>query len=385
MSSKPLRIGIFTQLEHSIQREVVRSFIGFASKTYGWNFHLPRPLGAPWSFSAGNPLDGVVAWPAAEDLPFLRRFKVPVVCLGSNILGEFPNVAFDNKEAGRMAARHFLSHGLRRFAVLSGELSLFCKLRAQGFERTVRILPAECRIFRVKKYPYSQAWWAKFASEFRRWLGQTSQPVGVLADTDLTGFLALPVLRQAGLKIPEDVALLTIGSDSLLCSTSSPALSSVVIPGTIMGREAAQLLHVILTKKRTPITPVMIPPSRIVERGSSNLLHVDDELVARALKVITEHAGSPFAVADLVKVIPASRRSLEVRFKKARGRTMQKEIWRVHLEKAKQLLVETHLSLPDIADRSGFSCAQRLCEVFRRELKESPSSYRKRCQEVRFS
>lgn len=385
MKSKPLRIGIFTQLEHSIQREVVRSFIGFASKTYGWDFHLPRPLGAPWLSSIDNPLDGVVAWPAVEDLPFLRRLKVPVVCLGSNILGEFPNVAFDNEEAGRMAARHFLSHGLRRFAVLSGEPSLFCKLRAQGFERVIRELPAECRIFQIQKYPYSQTQWAKFASDFHRWQRQTSQPVGVLADTDLTGFLALPVLRQAGLKIPEDVALLTVGSDSLLCSTSSPALSSVVIPGTIMGQEAAQLLHAILTKRRIPSAPIMIPPSRIVERGSSHLLHVDDELVARALKAINAHAGTPFAVADLVKIIPASRRSLEVRFKRALGRTMQKEIWRVHLEKAKQLLVETHLPLPDVADRSGFSDAQRLCEVFRRELKESPSAYRKRCQEIRFS
>lgn len=380
MKQKRFRIGIFTQLEHTIQREVVQSLISFSSQAYGWDFELPRPLGAPWTTCQNNPLDGVIAWPAVQNLPFLRRLKVPVVCLGSSVISGFPNVSFDNKESGRMAARYFIERGFRRLVMLTGEKSLFCKLRAEGFQQAAHTAKAECKIFYVNKYSKNQAMWSRFATNLKQWLDKTSQPAGLLTDTALTGFLALPVIRQAGIRVPEELSILTVGSDSILCETSTPALSSIVIPGVSMGVEVAKLLQSLLLGERRSSNLIMLPPTRIVERDSSNILYVGDEIVTRALKLINEHASTPFTIADLLKAVPASRRSLEIRFKKAIGRTLQKEIWRVHLEKAKQLLAETQFAMPDVAEGSGFADAQRLSEIFKRELKESPTSYRKRCQ-----
>lgn len=379
MKHKRLRIGIFTQLEHTIQREVTQSVINFASRAYGWGFDLPRPIGAPWKLHPKNPLDGCIAWPAAENLAFLRSLKIPLVCLGSNVVSEFPCVAFDNEEAGRRAARYFIERGIKRFAVLLGEESLFCKLRARGFEAVANSMKSECRIFQINKYLHDQSMCTKLAADIKRWMDAISQPAGLLVDTDLTGFIAVPAIREAGIKIPEELSILSVGSDSLLCDTTIPTLSSVLIPAISMGIEAAKMLQLLLTNKPSTSPLLMLPPIRIVERDSSNPLFVGDEIVTKALRLIHEYASTPFTVADLLKVVPASRRSLEVRFKKAVGRTLQKEIWRAHLEKAKLLLAETQLSMPDIADRSGFPDAQRLCEVFKREIKESPTAYRRRC------
>ncbi len=378
MKKKRLRIGILTQLEHTIQREVVRHLISFASENYGWEFELPRLFGKPWEVH--RPFDAMIAWPSREELPLLRQVRVPLVCLGSNATSEWPCVVFDNEASGAMAARYFLGQGIKRLGVLLGETSSYGDLRAKGFAQVAQEAGVPCRTFKVDKYSRSPRIWPRFAENLKRWLGQTSQPAALMADTDLTGFLALPVILKAGINVPEELAMATIGSDTLLCNATTPALSSVTIPGAKMGVEAAKLLHALLHGAPSPATPLTIGPIHMVERGSSTPLFLGDELVAKAQRLIKEHATEPFTIHDLLGMMKVSRRSLEIRFKNALGRTLQKEIWRVRLERAKQLLGETQLAMPDIADRSGFTDAQRLSEVFKRELHESPTDYRKRCQ-----
>jgi LacI family transcriptional regulator len=82
----------------------------------------------------------------------------------------------------------------------------------------------------------------------------------------------------------------------------------------------------------------------------------------------------------VLREVPVSRRWLERRFRKLLGRGMWQEIRRVHLERAKSLLVETELAMTAVAERSGFSDAKQLSLVVRQETGLTPTAYRRQHQ-----
>jgi transcriptional regulator GlxA family with amidase domain len=102
----------------------------------------------------------------------------------------------------------------------------------------------------------------------------------------------------------------------------------------------------------------------------------NDSVPSVALTFIREHASEPIGISDVLAAVPLSRRPLELRFKRDTGRTLQEEIWRVRLERAKEMLVETDLPVAEIATRCGFSEPQRMTEVFGRELGIAPGVFR---------
>lgn len=127
-----------------------------------------------------------------------------------------------------------------------------------------------------------------------------------------------------------------------------------------------------------PSEPVLVGPTRVIERGSTDVLAIDDPQLRAALVFIRRRAGEGIGVPDVLRHVPISRRALEVRFRRRLGRSIHKEIVRVRLDLAKRLLAETDLPLPDIAVRVGYEHASNLCGVFRRELSATPSEFRSR-------
>lgn len=178
--------------------------------------------------------------------------------------------------------------------------------------------------------------------------------------------------------MPEQLAVIGGCGDDLFCTISSPALSSVVLPGTRMGAEAVCMMTARLAGGPLPDPLHLVKPEFLSARESSDISVMPDAMVAKALRLISDRAGQPMTVGEILQQIPLSRRLLEVRFKMAVGRTIQKQIWKTHLDRARRLLTSTSLAMPDVAEQSGFRDAQRLSEVFRRELGESPTGYRAR-------
>jgi len=216
---------------------------------------------------------------------------------------------------------------------------------------------------------------AEVAKRAVTWLRTCEPPFGVVAATDLTGFELLNALRSTGIEVPAAAAVISIGGDNVLCPFCDPTLSSVELPGEQVGYEAAQLLSRLMEKQK-PTEEICVPPGRVVGRRSSDVIATGDNMVRLALSFIRDHASEPISVGDVLAAVPLSRRPLELRFKRDTGRTLQKEIWRVRLELAKDMLIDTDLSVADIAHRCGFSEPQRMTEVFGRELGVAPGAFR---------
>jgi LacI family transcriptional regulator len=86
----------------------------------------------------------------------------------------------------------------------------------------------------------------------------------------------------------------------------------------------------------------------------------------------------PIRVADVVAAAGCKRRSLEMRFRAAFGRSIVAEIQRARIERARRLLAESDLSVERIAAASGFSSSGYLIRLFKREIGLAPGAFRSR-------
>ena len=107
---------------------------------------------------------------------------------------------------------------------------------------------------------------------------------------------------------------------------------------------------------------------------------IEDEIVQTALRYIRQHAWEDISVAKLAHDIAVSRRLLERRCRSILGRSVLEEIYRVRVERAKELLTDTHLPITAVAAQSGFPSAHRLDVVFAKRTGMSPTAYRRRSQ-----
>jgi LacI family transcriptional regulator len=209
------------------------------------------------------------------------------------------------------------------------------------------------------------------------WIRKLPKPVGVMACYDLRGVQALEACRRAVIAVPEEVAVVGVDNDEVLCELSHPPLTSIIPNTHRTGHEAAALLDRLMGGARIePGATHLIPPLGIATRQSSDVLAIEDPHVARALHYIRQHACEGIKVTDVLRALPQSRRILENKFIKLIGRTPHEEILRVRLDRVKQLLHGTRLSLAEIAGRTGFNHVEYLTVVFRNKVGLPPGKYR---------
>ncbi|TWU30671.1 substrate-binding domain-containing protein [Novipirellula artificiosorum] len=178
----------------------------------------------------------------------------------------------------------------------------------------------------------------------------------------------LDACRQLNIAVPTEVAVLGVDNDRLICELSEPTLSSVIPDTKRTGYEAADLLNRMMSGEHVGTeTRLITQPLGIQVRESTNTLAIDDEEVAKALHYIRRHATSNIRVSDILRQVTLSRRALEHRFKKLLGHTPHEEIQRVRMNRIKELLSETELSVHEIANRAGFEYDEYMAAAFRRE------------------
>jgi len=327
----------------------------------------------------GRSYDGVIARTTPALAAYARRAGLPLVnvWMDSPVQG-VPAVLPDVTEAGRMAARHLLVRGHRRLGFLGYRGSWTAGRMSSAFGAEAARGGAACDIHLVtwRDFPDGRAW-RRFTKDLAGWIHAWTLPVGILVMDDMSGrYLAGACLRQ-GLRIPGDVAIVTLGNTELLCEKMSPSLSSIEMGFERVGRESARLLDRLMAGRPAPARPIAVPPAGLIARLSTNAFAVDDPLVSRALRLIASRACRGMRVRDVTAALPTTGRSLERRFRRVLGRTVIDEITRVRLERAKRLLVETDAPLKTVADRCGFSRPEILAKVFRQVEGKPPGAYRR--------
>jgi LacI family transcriptional regulator len=210
------------------------------------------------------------------------------------------------------------------------------------------------------------------------WLRSLPKPCGIFTCTDGWARPVARCARVAGLRVPEDIALVGADDDALECELMAPPLSSVIIPWQEVGRSAAQLVQQALSGEASPAQRLVISPLSVQVRRSTDVLAIEDELVAEAVRWIRTNIDRRLTVSLVARAVGSARQRLERRFRGVLDRTVKDEIQRARVEAARELLRTTSAGLAEVAKRSGFTTSALLNAAFRRELGMPPGVYRRR-------
>jgi LacI family transcriptional regulator len=317
----------------------------------------------------------------------IRETGLPVVAsslqeLASQQPGKgFCEIRTDSPGIARMAARHLLETGLRHFAFCGFRACRWSHLRERTFTQLLAEEGIECQTHYVQVANWVQEpnWiqtWEHEQPILENWLASLPKPVGLMACNDSCGREVLQACAAAGLRVPDDVAVVGVDNDELMCELSDPPLSSVALNLEQAGYDAARLLDSLMSGQTISEHVVLVEPTFVVSRRSSEVIAQDDSFVVAALRFIKDHAGQAIGVPDVVNQLGISRRTLERRFARAIGHSILSEVLRCRLERAKRLLLETDLPVHRVAAGSGFGSVKAFNRAFRRSELRTATIFR---------
>ena len=361
-------------------RRIIRGVARYAQQQGGWDLWLEqRCQHAPGRLPPGWRGDGIIARVADRSLArHLTASRAIVVNVSAaRIPGvNFPTATADLRVAARLAVEHLLDQGFRNFGYFAPLGLSYVEVHYESFAQTLAEAGRGCSLLAAHRRAGPNATWRKRQKDLQQWLKSLPKPVAILTWTSERGREVLNACHDLGFPVPEQVAVLGGDEDVLLCETCNPPLSGVALTSERIGYEAAALLDRLLKGSRPPVGPILIKPTRVVVRQSTNTLAIHDRNLAQAIGFIRSHAAEPIRVSDILRAVPMSRSSLERRFQQTLERSPAGEIRRVHLERAKQLLADTDMPVPDVADASGFQSREYLACAFKRATKMTPREYR---------
>ena len=309
---------------------------------------------------AETPLPGVLVSVHSDRMEKRRR---PVVLIGN-----------DNGALGRLAATSFMKNGnYAAYAYVPKNDEGWCAERGESFAATLAQSGMECATFASCANPSAPSEDAEGLAGF---LSGLAKPAAVYAASDECALKVLAAAQAAGVKIPEQMALIGTDNDEFLVRHSNPPITSI-LPGHFkMGLRAMSEMKKLLSGGRGSRKPIYIPPVSIMERTSTKPALPAAALVKRAKAYIASHGCERIEVADVVGHLGVSRRLAELRFRQMEGVSLRRAIENHRLAEAKKLLSRTGLSVTAIAERVGFSGQNRLSHVFKARFGTAPEHWR---------
>jgi LacI family transcriptional regulator len=313
-----------------------------------------------------------------EDELLLANAGLPVV----NVSGRFTadkltNVFNDDERVGALAMAFFKRRGYSSFGFCGVERHRSSRLRQKGFHAALAAEGLEAAEVILPELPEGDAPSPQAVKRLAAWMAPLPKPLAIFFFNDAIARAVAEACAEVQLTIPDDVAVLGVDNDDIQLGFSSVALSSIELNRRLIGFKAAERLSEMIGDPELPITTVRVPPLKIVARGSTDKLAVNDTVVAAALDFIADRLGNAIYVDDVARETGVSRRSLEMRFRAALKTSVYAEVQRQQLERAEILLKENpRLTIAEVAYACGFQDARHLSVVCRRKLGRTPGSLR---------
>ena len=299
---------------------------------------------------------------ATPEYEFVCQTTLPVVELTEQHPElPFTRVTYDNLKTGQLAANYYLNKGFKELAYIGSGRNKQTTEREQGFKETLAKESIDVRSFIFAEHGQTREERWKSAAKFLKSLPART---GILASYEVTGAAINTICDTEGIAIPDDIALLCCGNHELTCDWTPTPMSSIAMPQFEQGYKAAELLDRMLQGENLSSTHLRLPPDRLIERQSTQILAVNDEAVQRAIRFIKDNAVRPIKVDEVAVNSGASRRYLERAFKKHLGKTINQRIIQQRIEAVKELLQHDNLPTKAIAYELGFSSVQYLHKQF---------------------
>jgi LacI family transcriptional regulator len=397
MKMRPPTPQVALLLETSTEygRGLLRGILRYSRLHGPWSLHVAPghldqvlPKAKSWS---GTGIIGRIRAPEMEKL--IRSTRLPFVASSLSESGlplagnRFGEIRTNSEAIAEMGAAHLLEGGIRCFAFCGFANCHWSTTREKVFVGLARDGGYPCETQRIALANWMQRphWIESWRHEQRvmvRWLKSLPKPAGLMACNDICGREVLQACAAAHLRVPDEVAVVGVDNDEMMCELSNPPLSSVALDLEKAGYEAACLLDELMSGRSAEGKVVRVEPTHVVTRRSSDVVAELDPVVGRALRFIRDHARHALSVNDVTDELRVSRRTLERHFLHAVGRTVLSEITRCHLQRAKQLLLETDLPCYKVATEAGFGSLRAFNRAFLGREATTPRDFRLRSRIV---
>lgn len=373
----PPKVALLVETSNTYAREVLHGVRAWVREHGPWHIRLTeqgRGAAVPdWLHDWDG--DGIIARVENAGIArALRATRLPVIDVSAALPRPvFPRVATDAEATARLAAEHLRARGLRRFAFCGYRDAHWSVVREHAFVRAIRAAGHPCVSFSPRPGPVDSE-----IAAIAAWLRRQPRPLGVLASLDPRAQQVLAACRLSGLRVPEEVAVIGVHNDELLCDLCDPPLSSVIPNAQQAGYEAAALLARAMAGENVSAVVRLIAPLGVAARQSTDVAAVDDSKVASAVRFMRERAARGANVADVLQAVPMARTALERRFKAIIGTTPHAHLRNLRLERVQELLAQSNLSVGEIAAATGFEHPEYLSAMFKRQCGVSPREFRAR-------
>jgi LacI family transcriptional regulator len=287
------------------------------------------------------------------------------------------NIVTGEFAIGKMAAKHLLDRGLQHFAYCGFDDMLWSRRRCESFCKTIQEAGFDTHVYEQPKSKANRSFW-KEQHCITKWLESLPKPVGLMACNDDRGQYLLDLCKTVDITVPADMAVIGADNDELVCDLSDPPLSSIALSTHKAGYTAAEILDEMMAGQRPHVGRIVVPPTHVVTRQSTNVLAIADQEVAKAVSFILTHANKPIQLSNVVEAAAVSRRTLQKRFHKLLHTSVHKYISQARVERVTQMLLKGNAPVYRIAQILGYSNVTSLSRAFCKEKGMSPLAFRKR-------
>lgn len=323
--------------------------------------------------------DGIIAH-LDNDLDIQKILKAGIRLIVEDFKERFDgisNITGGYFETGAMGAEYFIKKGFKHFGFYGFKNIVWSRERFEGFQNYLLEHKLEVHHFDQDQQSAQTLWFYK-PSLLSQWLQSLPKPIAIMACDDERAQHITEACKQAQIQIPEQIAVLGVDNDQMTCNLSDPPLSSINLDTEKGGYAAAKLMDQLISQKNIAPHNIIVKPTHIITRQSTDITSASDLFIAKALKFIHQNIDDKINVSDVLKEVPLSRRSFEKRFYDITGFAVYKYIYNLKIQKFAERLLETDKTVSEISIESGFALSNNISRQFKQVKGCTPTEYRKK-------
>ncbi|MFZ9012120.1 MAG: XylR family transcriptional regulator [Anaerohalosphaeraceae bacterium] len=381
MAKQP-KILLIIETSRIYGRKLLRGIAQYALLNGPWQIERQAPFYLQHSQAVGDfslkyasGVDGIIMREQKNIEPLIET-GVPIV-FASYLAEDFhvPMIRTDDQGIASTAAKYYLGRAFEHFAFVGYDGMFWSDNRKAAFAEHVAQAGFSCNLYSQPKLK-KQRLWENELPVLSDWLKGLPKPVGLLACNDDRAQQVLSACMHSGLTVPEEVAIVGVDNDEFVCTLAHPPLSSVSLSAAIAGFEAASVLDRMIGGEKIGNLTIPVQASHVVTRQSSDILAIRDPVLAQSVNFIRSNIKEPIQIGDVLESVPVSRRCLYDKFKQILGLSVHQYIKKKRIEHIEHLLLDTDMTVSQIAFHMGFTSDDHIATYFRSVNGVNPHAFR---------
>lgn len=385
-----IEVLVLTDFSSGYSRSLLKGIVRYSQQAEGWTFYR-MPLYYRMMHGDRGVVEWAKRWKADAiiaqlrdlDINLLRDMNIPIILQNyKDRMPEVCNLTGDYIGTGRLAAEFYINRGFFNFAYYGMTDTIWSRERGVGFRE--RLAENGFNVYEFLETSGVKDQWTYNWETLGRWLKSLPKPLAIFACDDQFALQISETCNMMQIAVPEEIAILGVDNDELLCNISNPPLSSIVLDVENGGYAAAKVLCQLVNKEIDSPSDITIPALRVESRQSTELYAIRDKYILQTVEYIKQNYSGALNVSELQQKVPLSRRVFEKRFKQNTGVSIYQFIQRHRIDCFANLLMSTDRSIDEIASMCGFDDCKNVARVFSKYKKLSPFQYRKRYRTMMF-